>query len=345
VRDLAQCIKAHKGGADEPGEPMSPSAFTSSAGHDRLPAVLELQNSIAASALSVDAVVSLVAERAADLTGADAGAIAFAEGDDLVYRHASEAAAAHLGLRVPLAGSLSGHAVREEAILRCDDVTEDARADAVAAAQVGAVSVACVPVRRYGRAVGVLLVYAGRRAAFSDADLTVLGFLSGIVGAQMANADEIARREAESRNDVLTGLGNRRAYDERLAREVARSGRHGHALAVVLLDVDGLAEVDAAGGREAGDAALRAVAEVLRGLRRSDECFRIGDDQFAVLLPDTDALGAAFVAERVCTRIAETAGVTTSAGLAEMQSPDPVELHAGADERLSAVKAGVRPTA
>jgi diguanylate cyclase (GGDEF)-like protein len=150
----------------------------------------------------------------------------------------------------------------------------------------------------------------------------------------MANADERARREAESRNDALTGLGNRRAYDERLAREVARSGRHGHALAVVLLDV-----------QSADDQALRGVAEVLRGLRRSDECFRIGDDQFAVLLPDTDALGAAFVAERVCTRIAETAGVAANAGLAEMHSPDPVELHEGADERLCAAKLAVRPGA
>jgi diguanylate cyclase (GGDEF)-like protein len=324
---------------------MSPSVSTSSAGHDRLPAIFELQNSIAASALSVDAVVSLIAGRAAELTGADAGAVAFAEGDDLVYRFASGAAQRHIGLTVRLGDSLSGHVVREEAILRCDDVTEDPRADAAAAARVGAVSAVLVPLRRFGRPVGVLSVYSSRRAAFSDADVTVLGYLSGIIAAQMANADEVARREAASRNDALTGLGNRRAYDERLAREVARSGRHGHALSVVLLDVDGLAQVNAEGGRKAGDSALRAVAEVLRGLRRSDECFRIADDGFALLLPDTDALGAAFVAERVCTRIAETAGVTASAGLAEMQSPDPVELHEGADERLCAATAGTRPAA
>jgi diguanylate cyclase len=307
---------------------MTAFASTPSAGHDRLPAVLELQNSIAASALSVDAMVSLVAERAAELTGADAGAVAFAEGDDLVYRHASGSARRHLGLRVRLDASLSGHAVREEAILRCDDVAGDARADAAAAREVGAVSMICVPLRRYGRAVGVLMVYANRTAAFTDGDVAVLGFLSGVIAAQMANADEVERRSAESRHDALTGLGNRRAYDERIAREVARSARHGHALSVVLLDL----------GRACGDEARRAAGEVLRGLRRSDECFRSGSDEFAVLLPDTDALSAAFVAERVCTRIAEIAGLTPSAGLAEMQSADPLELHAAAAERLSAAR-------
>ena len=312
---------------------MSTPYFTSPAGHDRLPAVLELQNSIAASALDADTVVALVAERAAALTGAVAGAVAFADGDDVEYRFASGPAVEHIGLRVPLQGSLSGHAVREEAILRCDDVTEDPRADAAAAREVGAVSLACVPVRRFGRAVGVLTVYSGERAAFDDGDVTVLGFLSGIIGANLANADEVARREAETRHDVTTGLGNRRAYDERLAREVSRSGRHGHALAVVLLNVRGLDTV------EDREAALRGAGEVLRGLRRSDECFRIATDQFALLLPDTDALGAAFVAERVCTRIDEATGLTTSAGLAEMQSPDPVELHDGADERLRATRA------
>ena len=319
-------------GADEPGEPMTESSITT-AGHDRLPAVLELQNAIAASALSIDAMLSLVVERAAELTGADAAAIAFAEGDDLVYSSASGDALPHLGLRVRLDASLSGLAVRDEAILRCDDVSEDTRVDAAAAGEVGAVSMVCIPVRRYGRAVGVLCAYAGRKAAFDDGDVNVLGFLSGILAAQMANADEVERRQASILHDPVTGLGNRRAYDERLAREVARSGRHGHALSLVLLDMAGADD----------ESVVRAVGSALRGLRRSDECFRIDTGEFAVLLPDTESLGAAFVAERLCSRVNESAGVTPYAGLAEMRSADPVELHTSARERLQAALAGSRP--
>jgi two-component system, cell cycle response regulator len=112
----------------------------------------------------------------------------------------------------------------------------------------------------------------------------------------------LAKLELErlSITDGLTGLFNRRYFQYRLQQEVERSRRHGGALALMLLDLDHFKKVNDRYGHRAGDAALRSVAEILKGeLRRVDVCTRWGGEEFAVIMPDTDAAGAAVVSERV----------------------------------------------
>ncbi|MGZ5310290.1 MAG: diguanylate cyclase domain-containing protein [Solirubrobacterales bacterium] len=109
---------------------------------------------------------------------------------------------------------------------------------------------------------------------------------------------EAANRLA--RRDDLTGLGNRRSFDEALEREIARSRRSGGPVSVVVIDLDRFKSINDRFGHLEGDRALQATAEALLStLRLPDSCFRWGGDEFALLLPDSPRDGAAEVGERV----------------------------------------------
>jgi diguanylate cyclase (GGDEF)-like protein len=103
-----------------------------------------------------------------------------------------------------------------------------------------------------------------------------------------------------ARVDSLTKLGNRRAFEEALGREVARVNRHSTSLSLLLADVNGFKRINDGYGHPTGDDCLRRVAEALKlTVRREDLCFRWGGDEFAVLLPDTLLGGATEVRERL----------------------------------------------
>lgn len=108
-----------------------------------------------------------------------------------------------------------------------------------------------------------------------------------------------------ARRDELTGVGNYRALHERLAEEIARHRRHGREFALILLDLDGFKEVNERLGHLAGDRLLAEVGEALRAeLRAEDSVFRQGGDEFAAVVPETNAEEAAEVAARLRGRIA-----------------------------------------
>lgn len=101
-------------------------------------------------------------------------------------------------------------------------------------------------------------------------------------------------------SDPLTGLANRRSFDERLQDELARAQRRERPLAVILLDVDDLKVVNDSNGHAAGDTVLRTVAALLRDQARGiDMAARLGGDEFALLLPETDDAGANKLLQRL----------------------------------------------
>ena len=155
-----------------------------------------------------------------------------------------------------------------------------------------------VPLRELDRVVGSLVVgsmIAGHRWTRGDQDL-LLAYAARVEVALAVAAARQAVQQAHS--DPLTGLGNRRRLFERLQHELVRADRAGESVTMLLLDLDRFKAVNDSFGHLAGDQLLIAAAERLRGcVRTVDSCFRVGGDEFAVLL----ARGAdpAAVAERI----------------------------------------------
>jgi diguanylate cyclase (GGDEF)-like protein/PAS domain S-box-containing protein len=133
---------------------------------------------------------------------------------------------------------------------------------------------------------------------------SLVGFMFDISERKQAE-EELLRLhrelEAMSMTDALTGIANRRLFDQRLDMEWSESRRSGTPLSLLLLDVDSFKQYNDCYGHVAGDECLRAVAGVLRGAARRprDVAARLGGDEFALLLPDCDA-GAAAAVAREC---------------------------------------------
>jgi diguanylate cyclase (GGDEF)-like protein len=167
------------------------------------------------------------------------------------------------------------------------------------------------------------------------------------VALQNARLHAVVERQAMV--DALTGIANRRACEDAFAQEVARAGRIGSSLALVVADLDDFKRINDRYGHEAGDDVLREFASVLRlTLRGSDLPGRWGGEEFVLLLPGADAEGGAELAGRVRAGLGERAfrgrdgaifGVTCSFGVAELcPGEGERELFARADRALYEAK-------
>jgi diguanylate cyclase (GGDEF)-like protein len=164
---------------------------------------------------------------------------------------------------------------------------------------------------------------------------------------QRADSQEShAEAHEAARVDLLTGLGNRRAFEEAMALEMERARVEGLPLSLLVCDLDRFKEINDRYGHLAGDNCLRQVASALRNeLRGADKCFRWGGDEFVVVLPETNELAALDVGERIERKVAHSCArpdetplhVTTGHGtlLGWMSSDD---LLAEADRALLARK-------
>jgi diguanylate cyclase (GGDEF)-like protein len=156
----------------------------------------------------------------------------------------------------------------------------------------------------------------------------------------------VRRLEQTARTDQLTGLPNRRAFDERLVSELARHDRSGEGVALLILDLDHFKALNDTSGHLSGDHALRIVAGVISSrIRAVDWPARIGGDEFAVVLPGADENQAMRIAERIRMGIDEAfAGqevrVAASVGGAARRGAaiDVEELHGEADRALYEAK-------
>jgi diguanylate cyclase (GGDEF)-like protein/putative nucleotidyltransferase with HDIG domain len=130
---------------------------------------------------------------------------------------------------------------------------------------------------------------------------------------------ELARLAHAALTDSLTGLGNHRALHENLERELQRRARSGSTFSIVMLDLDGLKQVNDSLGHQAGDERIRALADCMRAtMRVVDSGYRIGGDELMVLLPDQAAWGAYTFVQRLQREVSRhQSGVSVTCGIAE----------------------------
>jgi len=141
--------------------------------------------------------------------------------------------------------------------------------------------------------IGALAVYHAQRNSYTPDHRRLLTRVAAHAANVIANALVFEQTQEQSLTDVLTGLPNRRYLDRHLCQELARVQRHGGQLSVLVLDMDGLKQINDEFGHQTGDSALREVSQVLRAsLRVYDVCARFAGDEFVVVLGDCDSAQA-----------------------------------------------------
>lgn len=156
-----------------------------------------------------------------------------------------------------------------------------------------------------------------------------------------ATEEVLNRLERASRTDALTGVGNRRGFDETLTAALSAASRQGHDVTVVAVDLDGLKRINDTEGHAAGDAALLALVRALySALRDEDTVFRVGGDEFMVILPFTSVSASELLMQRV--HGAGAPAFTWGAAAYPVEGSDARTLVAAADADLYRRREGRR---
>ncbi len=188
-----------------------------------------------------------------------------------------------------------------------------------------------------------------RRTRFSEEELEAIEVFIGAAICPIRNACRFIALEQMALTDTLTGVPNRRALDEDLGRICHLANRHNESHSLILVDLDHFKAVNDTHGHLIGDQVLRMSADGLtRTLRNSDRVYRFGGEEFAVLLPHTDAPHAREAAERIRLALASLAldrlvgaplCITASCGVAtHLAGESPEQWLARADEALYRAK-------
>jgi diguanylate cyclase (GGDEF)-like protein len=161
-------------------------------------------------------------------------------------------------------------------------------------------SIMCLPLASANQRLGVIYFYRDAPEDFTFEEIELIGTFSHLAAHAIRNARLHETTVDLAETDSLTGLANRRKLEQRLHQEIARAQRNNRPLALVLLDVDHFKGINDSHGHAAGDAVLRALAEVFRHeVRDVDLAARTGGEEFMFLLPETDGERALRVAERI----------------------------------------------
>jgi diguanylate cyclase (GGDEF)-like protein len=220
-------------------------------------------------------------------------------------------------LRVSLTeeSSGAGTAFRIKKPLFVQDVRGSAEVSQRVVQGTGAISMQFEPVVRNERAVAVLVVGWNREVDGTGRVAASMRMLAAETAMALERSDLLARLEEVARTDDLTGLLNRRAWEERLPLELARARRHGNPLCVAMLDLDHFKNYNDERGHQAGDRLLKqSAAAWVTELRASDTLARYGGEEFTVALPGCTLPNATDLVERL--RAAMPGDQTVSAGVA-----------------------------
>jgi diguanylate cyclase (GGDEF)-like protein len=220
--------------------------------------------------------------------------------------------------QTPLSHSFCQHVVANAAPLVVSDAREDpVMCSNLAVADLDVIAYAGFPiVTPQGHVLGSLCAIDDTPRTWDPAHLDALADVAVLVGNELERRSLLRRLASDARTNALTGLANRRSWDEQLPLAVQHAERLGHPLAIALLDIDHFKAYNDRHGHPAGDLALRELgARWGAEVRTIDVLARIGGEEFGLLLPGCDAHEALLVVERM--RADMPAGLTASAGVVE----------------------------
>lgn len=248
------------------------------------------------------------------------------------------------GASLPQAAGLCGRAFSTRTPVLSNDVEKEA--DYIPRL-LGSRAELCLPLISFGQPVGVLALTSARPNAFQDLDLNPLESVADICAAAIRNANYVERVRQLAYRDGLTGMYNRRHFEARIAEEIDRAQRYGGTVSVLMIDIDFFKRLNDDFGHLLGDQVLLQVSSLFSQYsRKIDVICRYGGDEFAIVLPETDATQAAGAAEKLRRKVHELQvptvprPVSISIGIAEYPQHGGTrdELVTAADNALYAAK-------
>ena len=290
------------------------------------------------SSLNLDSVLQTIMDKMAAYFRPDTWSLLMTdEGSDELYFAIAvgEAAESLKSVRLKLGEGIAGWVARNGEPLIVPDVYTDPRfakrIDEITKWKTR--SMLCVPLKSKQRVLGVIQLINVPMEAFGDEQMFFLQALCDYAAIAIDNARSVARIEELSITDDCTGLYNARHLYSSLEAEVARSGRFGYEFTVLFIDLDHFKLVNDTHGHLVGDEVLRAAGALLHHVCRSgDVVARTGGEEFAVLLPDTDAAGAFQFASRLCDLVRGHPFPPPAAGADPIRLTTSVGIAAGAPE-------------
>ncbi len=313
--------------------------------HDKELILINKLTSIITSSVSIQEIFEGFTDALKEVIPLDYATIALVEEDQLhILALSSQVSSVrHMGERVPLKGTTTEWVVEHKKSLYEADLKQLSRFwTAGHYVEEGICSITHLPLVVKDTAIGSLIIASHQPNAYSQKQIRLLEQLAWQIATPIENSLLYSRAEQRSRIDELTGLFNRRHFEERLKDELARHSRHGNVFSLFLFDLDSFKTYNDIYGHPSGDKLLNQVGRIIKNsIRGADQAFRYGGDEFIAILPHTTIDDAYVVAERVRAQIAvemeaKNIAVTCSIGLASYPSDGVIsdELVTTADTAL-----------
>ncbi len=287
--------------------------------------VINNSTAILSSSLDIQGIFGSFIDEVKKVIDIQWASIVLIEGSDLrcVALSTMEGSAYKIGERIPMKGSGTGWVINQKKVFIEPDLSKERYFQTGEHFyKQGLRSMAYLPLSANGKIIGCFIVASTKPDAYSPWHVKLLEQLASQISMPLENAKLYAKAEQKARVDELTGLLNRRSLDEMLDSEISRHSRYGGVFSLAIVDLDSFKAYNDNYGHLSGDKLLRQIGNIIKGaIRNADHAFRYGGDEFAILLPQTDAQAALQVTERVRKKIAEEATtskipVTASIGLA-----------------------------
>lgn len=255
------------------------------------------------------------------------------------------------GLVLPKGQGVAGWVADQGKPLLLEDVRRDTRFNPEIDAMTGFVttSIIAVPLQARRRVYGVIeLINKLDESPFTDRELLVLTTIADFAAIAIERAYYLRGMQRLALTDPLTGLRNRRAFEQILEREIEKTRRNRSLFALLVLDVDDFKSINDQFGHAAGDEALRFVAKVMTGAsRKIDCCARLGGDEFALLLPDTKEEDVPFLVSRLRKALANRdtePKFSVSIGVRTVDPANPEAILSQADQAMYDAKSQADPS-